>query len=134
MNNVARNILAGRGEEVIRAKDKKDKSGPLYNLNPELQAFLNLVRLPGSLNAAHTAGLLGFKPHDIPILVARGFLTPLGEPSPNCEKFFARIRTEELAVDEAWLSNARAALNQHWRMKNGRKAEKQNGHARPLKK
>jgi hypothetical protein len=66
------------------------------------------------------------KPHDIPVLVARGFLKPLGDPNPNCEKFFARVRIEERAADEEWLSRARAALNQYWRMKNAGKAKTEN--------
>ena len=107
-------------EEIIRAKDKetRNEAGPLYVLNDELKAFLNLLHLPASLNAAQAAALLGFKPHDIPVLIARDFLRPLGNPNSNCEKFFARVKIEELAADEKWLSRARAALHQHWRIKN----------------
>jgi hypothetical protein len=120
MNNSNPKSNGGKAEEIIRAreKEKTDKSGPLYILNDELKAFLNLLHLPGSLNAAQAAALLGFRPHDIPVLVARDFLKPLGDPYPSCEKFFARVRIEELAADEEWLSRARAALNQHWRIKN----------------
>ncbi|HUA68392.1 MAG TPA: hypothetical protein VMA13_07565 [Candidatus Saccharimonadales bacterium] len=114
-------------EEAILANDKdkkkKDKSEPLYSLSPELKALLNLVRLPGRLNAALTAGLLGFKPHDIPVLVARGFLQPLSDPNPNCEKYFAGVEIEELAKDMDWLSRAGAAVNQHWRLKNAGKSK-----------
>ena len=107
-------------EEIIRAKDAEttDDSGPLYVLNDELKAFLNLAHLPASLNAAQAAALLGFRPNQIPVLIARGFLTPLGNPNSNCEKFFARVKIEEFAADEKWLSRARAALHQYWRMKN----------------
>ena len=87
------------------------------------KTVLNLVRLPASLTVAMTAGLLGFKPHEIPILVARGFLKPQGTPKPNSEKFFTRVEIEELAKDPIWLSRARAAVNQHWRLKNARKAK-----------
>ncbi|HEV2330550.1 MAG TPA: hypothetical protein VGY56_17350 [Verrucomicrobiae bacterium] len=113
------------GEEIIRAeqKDKRDKSEPAYSISPELKTVLNLVRLPASLTAAMTAGLLGFKPHEIPILVARGFLQPQGIPRPNSEKFFSRVEIEALANDVKWLSRARAAVNQHWRLKNARKAK-----------
>jgi hypothetical protein len=119
----------GTAEEIIRAKEKKtkDESGPLYVLNNELRAFLNLLHLPASLNKPQTAALLGFRPHDIPVLAARGFLTPLGNPNSNCDKFYARVKIEELALDEKWLSRARAALHQHWRIKNARK----NKSARP---
>jgi hypothetical protein len=124
MSNTNQHLNNGQTEEFIRAnkKEKEDKSGPLYSLNPDLKALLNLTRLPGSLNAALTAGLLGFKPHEIPVLVARGFLKPLGNPSSNGEKFFALVTIEKRAADEEWLSRARAAVNQHWRMKNARKS------------
>jgi hypothetical protein len=125
MSNANQRSNNSQAETIIRAKDKdkKEKSAPYYNLNPDLKAFLNLARLPGSLNMALTAGLLGFQPHDIPVLVARGFLKPLGDPMPNCEKYFARVEIEELAKDVDWLSQARAALNQNWRIKNARKAK-----------
>jgi len=115
----------GLAEKIIRAEQTKpgDKSGPLYILNDELRAFLNLLHLPASLNGSQTAALLGFRPHDIPVLAARGFLTPLGNPASNCDKFYARVKIEEFAADESWLSRARAALHQHWRLKNARKSK-----------
>jgi hypothetical protein len=121
MTTANRKLNDGRSEPLILAntKQKKEKSEPLYSLSPDLKALLNLARLPGRLNAALTAGLLGFKPHDIPVLVARGFLQPLSYPNPNCEKYFARVEIEELAKDVDWLSQAGAAISQHWRIKNG---------------
>jgi hypothetical protein len=114
-----------RNEQKDKQKDNKDKSNPAYSLSPELKVILNLVRLPASLTVAMTAGLLGFKPHEIPILVARGFLRPQGTPKPNSEKFFTRVEIEELVKDAVWLSRARAAVNQHWRLKNARKTKTQ---------
>ncbi len=61
-----------------------------------------------------------FKPHDIPVLVARGFLKPLGRPTPNSEKYFARTQLLKVENDEEWLSRATAAVKQHWREKNAR--------------
>lgn len=127
MNSLNQKLNYGSGEDIIRneQKDKKEKSDPAYSISPELKTVLNLVRLPASLTVAMTAGLLGFKPHEIPILVARGFLQPQGTPRPNSEKFFTRVEIEALANDVKWLSRARAAVNQHWRMKNARKAKGQ---------
>ena len=129
MSDLNRKLNYGSSEEIIRneQKDKKEKgkSDPAYSLSPELKTMLNLVRLPASLTVAMTAGLLGFKPHEIPILVARGFLRPQGTPKPNSEKFFTRVEIEELTKDAVWLSRARAAVNQHWRLKNARKAKVQ---------
>jgi hypothetical protein len=131
MNNVAPNNFAGRMEKEIRAKEEK-KASALYVLNNDLKAILNLARLPARLNTAQTAACLGFKPHDIPVLTARGFLKPLGRPMPNSDKYYARSRILERADDEEWLSRATAALGQHWQDKNARKTGKQNGHVRPV--
>ena len=140
MNNVTPNSFAGRMEKEIRAKPSKNRddadkrASALYVLNNDLKAVLNLNQPPGRLNTAQTAAFLGFKPHDIPVLAARGFLKPLGDPVPNSDKYNARARVLERLDDEEWLSLATAALNQHWHKKNLRKAKKQNGHARPVKK
>ena len=133
MNNETPNNLAGRMEREIRAKEEK-KDSALYVLNSDLKAILNLARLPARLNMAQTAACLGFKPHDIPVLAARGFLKPLGDPMPNSDKYYARARVLERLDDEEWLSLATAALSQHWQDKNARKAGKQNGHARSVDK
>jgi hypothetical protein len=79
-------------------------------MNNERKELLSLARLPARLNMVETSVYLGFKPHDIPILVARGLLKPLGRPMPNSEKYF-----------EDWLSRATAILSQHWQAKNARK-------------
>ena len=140
MNDAASNNLAGRMEKEIRAKPEKKKddadkrAGAVYVLNNELKAILNLNRPPARLNTAQTAAYLGFKPHDIPVLAARGFLKPLGDPMPNSDKYYARARVLERLDDEEWLSLATAALSQHWQKKNLRKTKKQNGHARPMRK
>jgi hypothetical protein len=109
-------------ENEIRA-NTSGKSDPLYVLNNELKAFLNLNRLPARLNVAQTAACLGFAPYHIPVLVARGFLKPLGHPKPNGEKYFARSKVLEHAEDEKWLSLATDALSQCWRMKNSKTKE-----------
>ena len=125
-------------EKEIRAKPNKNRddddkrASALYVLNNELKAILNLNRLPARLNTALTAACLGFKPHDIPVLAARGFLKPLGKPMSNSDKYYARSRILGRADDEEWLSRATAALSQHWQDKNARKTGKQNGHVRPV--
>jgi hypothetical protein len=140
MNDVAPNNLAGRMEKEIRARPEKKKeeaekrANAAYVLNNDLKAILNLNRPPARLNTAQTAAYLGFRPHDIPVLAARGFLKPLGNPMPNSDKYYARARVLERLDDEEWLSLATAALSQHWQNKNLRKAKKQNGHARPMRK
>ena len=83
-------------------------------MNNERKELLSLARLPARLNMVETAVYLGFKPHDIPILVARGLLKPLGRPMPNSEKYFARSKLVEAENNEDWLSRATAVLSQHW--------------------
>jgi hypothetical protein len=90
-------------------------------MNNECKELLNLARLPARLNMMETAIYLGFKPHDIPILVARGLLKPLGRPNQNSEKYFARSKLMEAENNEEWLSRATATLSQHWQAKNARK-------------
>ena len=90
-------------------------------MNTERKELLSLARLPARLNTLETAVYLGFKPHDIPILVARGLLKPLGRPMPNSEKYFARSKLVEAENNEDWLSRATAVLSQHWQAKNARK-------------
>jgi hypothetical protein len=113
-------------QEAIVWSDKepgggaKGQSDSLYVLNNELKSFLNLSRLPARLNVAQTAACLGFAAYHIPVLVARGFLKPLGHPKQNGEKFFARSRVLQVAEDEKWLSLATDALSQCWRMKNSK--------------
>jgi hypothetical protein len=130
MNNATPNNLGDRMEKEIRAKPDKIKeaaeqrANAAYVLNNELKAILNLNRPPARLNTAQTAAYLGFKPHDIPVLAARGFLKPLGDPMPNSDKYYARARVLERLDDEEWLSLATAALSQHWKNKNLRKAKK----------
>jgi hypothetical protein len=122
MNDSAQRNNGGGSEKEIRGKDdKKAKSSPLYVLNNDLKSLLNLTRLPARLNTAQTAACLGFEPHHIPVLAARGFLKPLGRPMPSSDKYYARIRIMEKADDEEWLSRATAALSQHWQDKNARK-------------
>jgi hypothetical protein len=90
-------------------------------MNNERKELLSLARLPARLNMVETAVYLGFKQHDIPILVARGLLKPLGRPTPNSEKYFARSKLVEAENNEDWLSRATAVLSQHWQAKNARK-------------
>ena len=70
------------------------------------------------LDAAHTAKLLGFAPHDVPVLVGARLLKPLGNPTPNAPKYFALVDILEHASDREWLNQATKALAKHWQHKN----------------
>lgn len=84
---------------------------------------LNVFRLPARLDVQQTAALLGFQPHDIPVLVAAKQLQPLGKPVPNAQKFFAACIVEELRSNPDWLDKATRTIAQNWQAKNGAKSK-----------
>jgi hypothetical protein len=87
----------------------------------EAVALLNCRRLPGRLNSAEAALLLGFQEHDISTLVMTRLLAPLGKPASNAPKYFAAVEVEALARDREWLGQATKALAKYWVVKNHRK-------------
>ena len=93
-------------------------------MNPEREKFLNLKAPPARLNVEETAWYLGFAPHDIPVLVSRGLLKPLGHPTDATVKFFAFVALEELRNDVKWLARATDAMVEYWRTKNARKTSR----------
>lgn len=72
--------------------------------------LLNLRRLPARLNAEEAAILLGFKVHDLPLLVRASLLRPLASGPRNCVKYFSSAVLERLARDEKWLDRATKAV------------------------
>ncbi len=79
-------------------------------LSSERERFLNLRHLPAQLSASETSYVLGCAPHDVPVLVAKGLLKPLGNPTPNAVKYFARVTLEELCDDAKWIFRVRPRL------------------------
>src|ERR1039458_941781 len=69
--------------------------------------------LPARLDVTATARLLGFAEHDIPVLMATGKLTPLGDPAPNAPKWFAAVEVIRLATDKDWLHKATKEISKH---------------------
>ena len=85
------------------------------------ESFLNLHTPPARLNADEAAWYLGFKRHEITMLVGAGLLIPLGRPARNRTKFFAAETLEQLRKDEKWLGRATDAIAIYWRQRNARK-------------
>jgi hypothetical protein len=79
---------------------------------------LDSPRLPARLDVDQTAELLGFMPHEIPVLVKARLLKPLGEPAQNGHKFFPSAEILALAQDRQWLDKATKIVQRHWQMKN----------------
>lgn len=73
-------------------------------MNSQELQFLNLRNLPARLKAEEVACLLGFKPHEIRLLVAGGLLKPLGRPPTTGVKYFASVAIEECRRDTKWLA------------------------------
>jgi hypothetical protein len=70
--------------------------------------------LPGRLDVAATARLLGFAEHDIQILMRAGKLKPLGDPAANAPKWFAAVEVIRLAADREWLNRATREVSKYW--------------------
>ena len=88
-------------------------------MNPEHERFLNLVRLPATIDAEQAAILLGVAPGNIAVLVAKKHLKPLGRNlSANAPRRFASVTIERLARDPEELDRMQQILSQHWRNRN----------------
>ncbi len=62
----------------------------------------------------------GFAESDIPILIARGLLKPLGKPAPNAPKYFARAEIERFCQDVDALNQATRCVSQYWKRRRER--------------
>ncbi len=89
----------------------------------EFQTCPPFHQLPARLEVKEIAVLLGFSESDIPILIAEGFLKPLGKPAPNAPKLFARVEIERCGEDMDWLNQATRCVAQYWKKKRDRLAE-----------
>lgn len=89
-------------------------------MTQDQRELLNLRTLPARLSAAEAAAFLGFQFHDIPVLVAKGVLCPLGRPGRNGSKWFATVALRRIANDEKVLSRACEVIQKRWRVKNSR--------------
>ena len=82
--------------------------------------ILKIPRLPGRINAEQTAALLGFKVHDIPVLVAAKLIQPLGNPTQAAPKWFSSAEIETLRLDSKFLAKATKTVSQRWQQRNCR--------------
>jgi hypothetical protein len=92
-------------------------------MNPDIERFLNLRHFPASITAAQAAIFLGISAHEIPVLVSKGLLKPLGHPAPNGPKHFLTATLKDLERDEKWFGKMRDTLQEYWRYKNSRKQD-----------
>jgi len=77
--------------------------------------------LPARIPAELVARVLAFPPDAIPVLIEAKLLHPLGTPTQNAQKFFAKVYIAKLANDLKWLNDATQAVSDYWKKKNERK-------------
>ncbi|MBU6402348.1 MAG: hypothetical protein KGS61_18680, partial [Verrucomicrobia bacterium] len=94
---------------------------PPLTKGAERERFYDRRSHPARLTMEETAWALGFSAHEIPVLIAKGLLQPLGHPAPNTMKWFAAETVEGLRHDVKWLTRSTDAMMEHWRQKNARK-------------
>jgi hypothetical protein len=113
---------ASINERVTASLTAKPKERPeIHLVSVHVRELLNLRRLQGRLTVRQTAALLNCGEHDIPVLVCRKLLTPLGHPPCNGQKYFSPIEVLELAGDNQRMGQICDALYQHWQVKNAAK-------------
>jgi len=108
--------------EQVTAGKGPQSSGGVELVPVPVRELLNVRRLQGRLNTRQAAALLNCGEHDIPVLVSKGLLTPLGHPPPNAMKYFAPLEVLELAGDREKMGQICDVIYEHWREKNAAKA------------
>jgi len=91
-------------------------------MSSQLENLLTEMILPARCSAERAARYLGFSAHEIPILVQKRLLTPLGHPVKNNVRYFAAVKLQELRQDTKWLAKATDATSEAWRTKNAKSA------------
>lgn len=74
------------------------------------ESLLNLRRLPARLNSEEAAAFVGVQGHDIPILIRKKLLRPLGGGAKNTVKYFSTLELERMSQDRKWLDDVTKAL------------------------
>jgi len=87
-------------------------------LRMKREEFLNLRQMPYRLTPEQVGFILDILPHHIAILIAAGFLKPLGHPPENGHKFFHLPEILELAEDRRRMAQLSDLLVNTWRAKN----------------
>ncbi len=97
----------------------------MNDFDPSLLAAMSQRNLPARLDVQQVAKLLGFTEDDLPILISRRRLVPLGKPAPNARKWFATIDILKRSVDPEFLDNATKEVSLYWKNKNARRTRNQ---------
>jgi hypothetical protein len=90
-------------------------------MQTKLNTYVPSPELPARLKMEQVAEYLGFAQHDIPVLVARKRLTPLGNPTQNAVKYFDALQILRCANDANWLDRSTRESYEYWKRKNERR-------------
>jgi hypothetical protein len=96
-------------------------------MSEEDLSVLGILGGPGRLTVELVALKLNCRVHDIPILVGKKHLKPLGNPPQSGVKYFATCEIIRYASDPAWLAKATNIIYEHWKNQNARKKSRGNG-------
>lgn len=83
------------------------------NRDPIFDSWMG--KIPGRLTAEQVAHILGFAPHDVPVLVKHRLLTPLGQPAQRSTKYFAAVEVFKCVADTKWLGRATRVVSGNWK-------------------
>lgn len=88
-------------------------------MNEQQHKFLKIAsQLPARLNVEETAWMLNCQIHDIPLLVEKKLLKPLGNPPRGGQKFFSTLAVQSAMKDQSWLARLTNAIHEGWKEKN----------------
>ena len=88
-------------------------------MNQEHQNFLNLVRLPATIDAEQAGILLGISTVHVSILVKKRFLRPLGQGlALNAQRKFSSAAILKLGADPDEMNRMQQVLSAYWRCRN----------------
>lgn len=87
------------------------------------QGSQNRHASPACIGVEKACEIFGWPSYFLPVLMSAGHLKPLGKPSQNSRKWFARTEIERLSSDLAWLDKAVRIVEKYVRDQN----EKQRG-------
>lgn len=79
---------------------------------------------PACLCAEDAARYLGWPPYFLPLLVRAGHIKPLGRPSQNSRKWYAKVELERLGCDAEWLDKAIRIVEKRVQAMNGKQTNK----------
>ena len=75
---------------------------------------------PACLCAEDAARYLGWPPYFMCMLVRAGHIKPLGRPSQNSRKWYARVELDRLGSDADWLDKAVRIVEKRVRSENAK--------------